>query len=94
MNAYANSLKEKLTSLIREMAATPAPYVKNPEKDFTRKKKLIFETAMQLLISMGGSSSFHLRLFTLELNLMTLPLHGPFCLSLLRLSSNESQGNA
>jgi hypothetical protein len=58
MNAYANSLKETLTSLIREMAAAPAPYVKKPEKDFTRKKKLPFETVMQLLISMGGNSIY------------------------------------
>ncbi len=54
MNEYATSLKEKLTSLIREMSAAPTPYVKEPEKDFTRKKKLPFETVMHLLISMGG----------------------------------------
>jgi hypothetical protein len=58
MNEYANSLKETLTSLIREMSAAPAPYVKNPDKDFTRKKKLPFETVMQLLISMGGNSIY------------------------------------
>jgi hypothetical protein len=58
MNEYANSLKERLTSLIREMSASTAPYVKNPEKDFTRKKKLPFETVMQLLISMGGNSLY------------------------------------
>ncbi|WP_189597191.1 hypothetical protein [Paenibacillus elgii] len=40
MNEYAISLKQTLTSLIREMSAAPAPYVKNPEKDFTQKKKL------------------------------------------------------
>ncbi|MGF7050822.1 hypothetical protein J2T13_005372 [Paenibacillus sp. DS2015] len=57
-NEYANSLKETLTSLIRKMSATPAPYVKKPEKDFTRKKKLPFETVMQLLISMGGNSIY------------------------------------
>ncbi|MBU5674793.1 IS4 family transposase, partial [Paenibacillus brevis] len=44
--------------LIREMSASPAPYVKNPETDFTRKKKLPFETVMQLLISMGGNSIY------------------------------------
>jgi hypothetical protein len=58
MNEYANSLKQTLTSLIREMSAAPAPYVKSPEKDFTRKKKLPFETVMQLLISMGGNSIY------------------------------------
>lgn len=58
MNEYANSLKETLTSLIREMSAAPAPFVKNPEKDFTRKKKLPFETVMHFLISMGGNSLY------------------------------------
>jgi hypothetical protein len=58
MNAYANVLKEKLTFLIREMSVAPAPYVKNPESDFTRKKKLPFETVMHLLISMGGNSLY------------------------------------
>jgi hypothetical protein len=58
MNDYANVLKEKLTFLIREMAAAPASYVKNPETDFTRRKKLPFETVMQLLISMGGNSLY------------------------------------
>lgn len=58
MNEYANSLKQTLTSLIREIAIAPAPYVKNPEKDFTRRKKLPFDTVMQLLISMGGNSLY------------------------------------
>ncbi|MGG1556532.1 IS4 family transposase, partial [Paenibacillus ferrarius] len=58
MNAYANVLKEKLTSLILEMSNAPAPYVKNPGIDFTRKKKLPFETVMQLLICMGGNSVY------------------------------------
>lgn len=40
MDAFADSLKKTLTSLIREMSAAPAPYVKNPERDFTRKKRL------------------------------------------------------
>lgn len=58
MNSYAIPLKDKLTSLIREMSLAPAPYVRNPETDFTRKKKLPFETVMHLLISMGGNSLY------------------------------------
>ncbi len=58
LNEYAISLKKTLTSLIREMSAAPTPYVKNPERDFTRKKKLPFETVMQLLISMGGNTLY------------------------------------
>jgi len=58
MNKYAHLLKQTLTSLIREMSTAPAAYVKNPQTDFTRKKKLPFETVMQLLISMGGNSLY------------------------------------
>jgi hypothetical protein len=33
MNEHTSSLKETLTSLIQEMSAAPAPYVKKPEID-------------------------------------------------------------
>jgi hypothetical protein len=39
MNEYANSLKKTLTSLIEEMSALPAPYVKKPRKGFYPKEK-------------------------------------------------------
>lgn len=58
MNEYANIVKEKLTSLILKMSASPALFVKSPTKDFTRKRKLPFETVMQLLLSMGGNSIY------------------------------------
>ena len=58
MNEYPNALKEKLTSLINEMSASPALFVKNPGKDFTRDRKLPFGTVMHLLISMGGNSIY------------------------------------
>jgi len=58
MNDYPNTVKETLSSLIVELSASPTLFVKNPGRDFTRKRKLPFETVMQLLISMGGSSIF------------------------------------
>jgi hypothetical protein len=58
MNDYPNSVKETLTSLINDMSASPALFVKNPGIDFTRKRKLPFETVMQLLLSMGGNSIY------------------------------------
>lgn len=58
MSDYPTAVKETLTSLIMKMAASPTPFVKNPGKDFTRKRKLPFETVVQLLISMGGNSIF------------------------------------
>jgi len=56
MEEYPNHVKEKLLSLISEMSANPAPYVKNPGKDFTRTRNLPFEAVVKLLISMGGNS--------------------------------------
>ena len=58
MNEYPISVKETLSTLIREMSDNPSLFVKNPEKDFIRKRKLPFETVMHLLISMGGNSLY------------------------------------
>jgi len=58
MNDYPNAIKETLSSLIAELSESPTLYVKNPGKDFTRKRKLPFETVVQLLISMGGNSIY------------------------------------
>jgi hypothetical protein len=58
MNDYPNMVKENLTNIITEMSESPALYVANPEKDFTRDRKLPFETVMKLLISMGGNSIY------------------------------------
>lgn len=56
MNNYPLAVKEKLSSLISEIAENPMLYVRNPGKDFTRKRKLPLEEVMHLLISMGGNS--------------------------------------
>jgi len=58
VNNYPNRLKETLSALIAELSENPMLYVKNPGKDFTRKRKLPFETVTQLLISMGGNSIY------------------------------------
>lgn len=58
MNEYPNTVKQRLTSLITEMSESLALFVKNPKSDFTRKRKLPFETVMQLLLSMGGNSIY------------------------------------
>jgi hypothetical protein len=58
MNEYPNALKENLSSIIKDMAMCPEAFVKNPGKDFTRNRKLPFETVAQLIISMGGNSIY------------------------------------
>lgn len=56
MNEYPDSVKEKLTSIIRKMSKSPSLFVKNPKTDFTRSRKLPFGTIMKVLICMGGNS--------------------------------------
>ena len=58
MNEYPNSVKQNLMSIIALMAKDPAPFVKNPGIDFSRNRKLSFDTVLQLLISMGGNSIY------------------------------------
>jgi len=56
MNDYPDFVKGKLTDIIGKMAAEPKSFVKNPDVDFTRNRKLSFETVINLMISMGGNS--------------------------------------
>ena len=53
---YPKFVRSKLTGIISKMAAEPKLFVKNPNADFTRKRKLSFETVMNLMLSMGGNS--------------------------------------
>ena len=56
MNEYANSIKEKLDTLLTEMHEYSSMFVNNPEKDFTRKRKLNFKDMLSILLSMEGNS--------------------------------------
>lgn len=56
MADYSRVVKEKLAEIISKMVAEPKPFVKNPNVDFTRNRKLSFETVMRLMLSMGGNS--------------------------------------
>lgn len=58
MNEYPNYIKNKLTKIIKEMSGTPENSVKNPSKDFTRNRKLSFESVINLLLSMEGNSIY------------------------------------
>ncbi|MDF1618813.1 IS4 family transposase [Petrocella sp. FN5] len=53
---YSNQLKMKLFDIMDEMASAPSPFVVNPNKDFTRKRKLDFATMLKFLLTMNGNS--------------------------------------
>ena len=56
MKNYPNYIKNTLNSVIRDMAKHPENFCRNPEKDFTRRRKLPFEKILTLLVKMGGHS--------------------------------------
>ncbi len=53
---FSESVKQVLLGKIQEMAACPRPFVHNPDSDFTRKRKLDFETTIRCLIAMQSGS--------------------------------------
>jgi hypothetical protein len=53
---FSESVKQVLLEKIREMASCPGPFVRNPDSDFTRKRKLDFETTIRCLIAMESGS--------------------------------------
>ena len=53
---FAEHVKNKLSSLIHEMATAPWVFSKNPEVDFSRNRKLDFVSTIQFLLSMESGS--------------------------------------
>ena len=53
---FAEQVKNQLLSLLREMAAVPWLFSKNPETDFSRTRKLDFASTVQFVLSMESSS--------------------------------------
>lgn len=56
MANYSIFVKEKLMSIISDMASRKEEFVKNPGKDFTRNRKLSFEEIIKFMLAMGGGS--------------------------------------
>lgn len=56
MNKYADLVKGNLDTVLSEMDTYSYLFCKNPEKDFTRKRKLDFKEMLRILLSIGGNS--------------------------------------
>lgn len=56
MKPFAQAMKDTLMGIIDEMAADPRPFVRNPDTDFIRDRKLSFRDTINLILSMGGST--------------------------------------
>ena len=53
---FSQHVKEKLFKVIKDVAQNSRLYCQNPEKDFTRNRKLPFEEMMRLILMMEGGS--------------------------------------
>ena len=56
MKNYPKYVKKTLNAVIRDMSKQPELFCRDPERDFTRKRKLPFEKVLDLLVKMGGHS--------------------------------------
>ena len=49
-------VKEILSHIIKTLSDDPSDFLQNPSKDFSRNRKLSFESIIKLMIGMGGNS--------------------------------------
>ena len=52
-----SQVESTLSSIISELSKTPWLFLRNPMKDFTRKRKLCFRDVVFLLLSMEAKSA-------------------------------------
>jgi len=50
MLKFAHKIKYKLNSIISQMSKNTEQFVKNPNTDFTRNRKLSFSTTLKILL--------------------------------------------
>lgn len=53
---FISNTRELLFNIIKKVEQSRSLFVVNPEKDFTRKRKIDFETFMRMTLCMTGSS--------------------------------------
>ena len=49
-------IKDNLNTIIKQMSENTVKFARNPEIDFTRKRKLSFSETLKVLLTMGGNS--------------------------------------
>ena len=59
MTTFPETVKTTLWNIIDEMSLSTSSFVKNSDCDFSRKRKLDFQTMMQLMISMESGCLNH-----------------------------------
>ena len=57
MSVFAKTVKRNLVCQLENLNKIRSLFVSDPEKDFSRKRKLGFQETMRILLSMGGQES-------------------------------------
>jgi hypothetical protein len=70
---FPEQVKSSLWAAIRKMAECPGRFAKNPDADFSRKRKLGFENLLRFLISMESGTTGHelLKYFNFDPNTLS-----------------------
>lgn len=71
---FPETVKTALWDIIDKMSLSPSSFVKNPDCDFSRKRKLDFQTMMRLMISMESGCLNHelLKFFNYDTSVPTV----------------------
>jgi len=56
IQASPKTIRKNLNIAIKTISQSSEQYVRHPDRDFTRKRKLPFESMLKLLVSMGGNT--------------------------------------
>ena len=74
MRNYAQHIKEKLLESIQSLESLKEMFVLHRDKDFTRNRKLSFETLIKLILEMEGNTLAHemRHYFSFSLNMPTV----------------------
>lgn len=56
MSNYIQNITASLKTLIAELSANPSLFLKNPETDFTRNRKIDFKTLIGITMNSGGTT--------------------------------------
>lgn len=85
MKNYAQHVKEKLMESIKSLESLKDTYVQHANKDFTRTRKLPFDTMIKLTLEMEGSTLGHeLRHYFSFALAMPTGVYPEFCVNVLR----------
>ena len=54
MSRFIENLRSSLQELISELSENPTLFLRNPEKDFSRNRKIDFKTFIGITMNSGG----------------------------------------